>query len=72
MNPSSKTNDEELEELLLDFADHLKGVTVYREGSRGEEPLTRVSTSSMDVEEMLKIAKKYTVNVECENGTCEI
>ena len=57
---------------MLDFSDHLKGVTIYREGSRGEEPLEKVDIESIDKEELLKTAKRYTVNKECDGNTCEI
>jgi len=62
----------ELEDLLLDYADHLKGVTVYQEESRGEEPLQRIDITEFDGKEFMEIANKYVVNIECEGGSCEI
>lgn len=61
-----------LADTLLDFTDHLKGVTIYQAGSRGDEPLKVIDWSELDREELLKTASKYTVNIECENGSCEI
>ncbi len=72
INLPKEFTPEELEDLLLDYADHLKGVTVYQEESRGEEPLQRIDVSTFDREGLLEIANKYVVNVECEGGSCEI
>ena len=63
---------EELENLLLDFADHLKGMTFYQEGSRGEEPLQRIDINKLSRNELIDMANKYIVNIECEDGLCEI
>jgi len=72
INLPSNYNSNELAEVLLDHADNLKGVTIYQAGSRGDEPLTIVDWKELDREELLNTASKYTVNVDCEGGSCEI
>jgi len=78
-NAVSKTinipNDYDFEkygELLLKYAPQLKGTTVYRSGSRGNEPLTPLSGEE---------AQKYmetqdviigTAQSDCPSGICEI
>ena len=65
---------EQLEELLLDFVDHLKGVTIFRSGSREGAPLQPVSIDQFTQEELLETAAKYTVSSDdnCRNGTCDL
>jgi ribonucleoside-diphosphate reductase alpha chain len=62
---------EELGDILLKYIDQLKGVTVYRIGSRGEEPLKPLS-----IDEAIRFAKKHVTNgvskTECSNGSCEL
>ena len=72
VNLPAEYTGEELSQLLLEYMPHLKGVTIYRQGSRGEEPLEYVDMSKIDKEEILRTAKIYTKNVECSNGSCEL
>jgi len=72
INLPANFTSKELEELVLDFADHLKGMTIYQAGSRGDEPLQAVDWREIDKEELLKTASRYTVNLKCESGLCEL
>ena len=72
INLPANFTSEELEELVLDFADHLKGMTIYQAGSRGDEPLQAIDWREVDKEELLKTAARYTVNLKCESGLCEL
>lgn len=73
INVPKDFSHEELMELILNYSDRLKGLTVYREGSRMNEPLTAIPTTEENV-------KKYTgnqdhfgvINSECSTGSCEI
>lgn len=64
---------EELMELILNYSDRLKGLTIYREGSRENEPLQAIKTTKANVE-------KYAMNEElmgvvnegCAQGSCEL
>ena len=61
--------------LLLSYSGDLKGVTVYREGSRGEEPLKRIDWKSMSKEELNKLIYESEENVsenKCKTGVCEL
>ena len=62
---------EDLKPILLKYLRELKGVTVYREGSKGEEPLR-----SLPLEEAaVAIGKKHVTAAkerDCSSGTCTI
>ncbi len=70
--PKDFTHDE-LMELILNYSDRLKGLTIYREGSRNNEPLQALKTTEENVE---KYARKEelagVINSECNSGSCEI
>lgn len=68
--PEDFTPDQ-LSEILLEYMPYLKGCTVYRQGSRGEEPLEFVDINQIDKEELLKVANIYTREIKCNKGTCE-
>lgn len=57
---------EELSELLLRYIPQLKGVTLYREGSRGESPLR-----ALDPKKYFDKAKTGETITECNIGGCE-
>jgi ribonucleoside-diphosphate reductase alpha chain len=64
------TSAEELSDLYMEFLPELKGVTVYPEGSREDQPLTPLS-----IEEALEYAQTASAEVEggnCRSGSCEI
>jgi ribonucleoside-diphosphate reductase alpha chain len=63
---------EDLYYLLAEFADKLKGTTVYRAGSRGEEPLTAIPTTRDNVRKYVREASAKTVSQDCAVGSCEI
>jgi len=72
INVPADFRPEGLADLIFDFSDHLKGVTIYQTGSRSNEPLQAVDSKEVDTGELLKTANKYTVSPECKSGTCEI
>ena len=59
-------------DLMLEFGPQLKGITVYRQGSRGNEPLTPITVEqaieSLKSEEAIEGA---AVN-DCPSGICEL
>jgi ribonucleoside-diphosphate reductase alpha chain len=62
----------ELSELYMEYFPDLKGVTVYPEGSRENQPLT-----PMDIDEAIKAYKNNAdvgaaVEDKCKSGVCEI
>ena len=78
-NAVSKTinipNDYDIEkysQLLLKYAPQLKGTTVYRSGSRGNEPLVPLSAS--EAVEYIEANESIigTAQSDCPSGVCEI
>ena len=64
---------EELMDLILEYSDRLKGLTIYRAGSREGEPLKAIPTTEHKVE--LYARKKELVGTatqSCATGSCEI
>ena len=63
---------EDFADLLLKYAPGLKGTTVYRSGSRGNEPLTPLTVE----EAMNQLSGQDfgigTINSDCPSGVCEI
>jgi ribonucleoside-diphosphate reductase alpha chain len=59
-------------DLMLEFGPQLKGMTVYRQGSRGNEPLTPITVEQaieyLDKEEAIEGAAA----TDCPSGICEI
>ncbi len=74
INLPKDTTDELLSDLLLEYIYDLKGVTVYRDGSREGQILNKVTEKK--VKEYLladKIDNNLDVDqVECATGSCEI
>jgi len=74
INLPKETTDEDLSNLLLEYVHDLKGVTVYRDGSREGQILNKVTEE--EVKEYLltdTIDNNLDVEqVECATGSCEI
>jgi len=75
INLPSDTTEEDLSSLLLEYIYDLKGVTVYRDGSREGQILNKVSVE--DVREYLKSQNEVSNSlqegdVQCASGSCEI
>ena len=75
INLSSETTEQELSDLLLEYAYDLKGVTVYRDGSREGQILNKVSEEM--VLEYLKNEHSHEENLrdgdlKCSSGVCEL
>jgi ribonucleoside-diphosphate reductase alpha chain len=65
------TSAEELSELYIEFFPDLKGVTVYPEGSREDQPLT-----PLPLDQAINLAKnakaKTESNTDCPGGKCDL
>lgn len=72
INVPANFSPDALAEILLDFSDHLKGVTIYQAGSRRNEPLQALDPEEYKLEELIKVARKNTINLECNTESCEI
>lgn len=74
INLPKETTSEDLSKLLLENIIDLKGVTVYRDGSRGEQPLNQI-TKDQAIEHIKKGIVKNTLetgDVTCASGTCDL
>jgi ribonucleoside-diphosphate reductase alpha chain len=74
INLPAETTEEDLSALLLEYMYDLKGVTVYRDGSREGQILNKISEK--EVHEYLSSKKKVENNVDikdinCVTGSCE-
>lgn len=74
INLPRETTAEDLSRLLLENITDLKGVTVYRDGSRGEQPLNRITK-----EQAQEFIKTNSVShdlelsdVSCASGKCDL
>lgn len=74
INIKQGTSEEELSDLYMEFLPELKGVTVYPEGSREDQPLT-----PMTIEEALaRVGEEMGDSIEayakdsCRSGSCDV
>lgn len=73
INVPKDFDHEELMELILNYSDRLKGLTIYREGSRENEPLQAIKTTTENVEKYaMNKDLAGVVNTPCSSGVCEI
>jgi ribonucleoside-diphosphate reductase alpha chain len=83
INLPSETTEEDLSRLLLEYIHDLKGVTVYRDGSREGQILNKITEE--EAREFLREEKETlktngvklsesltTEDVKCGNGSCDI
>ena len=74
INLPRETTSDDLSKLLLENITDLKGVTVYRDGCRGEQPLNKI-TKEQAIEYLKKENVKNTLetgDVQCVSGKCDI
>ena len=60
----------ELSELLLKYIPSIKGVTIYKEGSRGDEPLKQLDINEYSKRD--KDAEDISKEMDCPTGKCSI
>ena len=75
INLPAETTEQDLSSLLLEYIYDLKGVTVYRDGSREGQVLNKVSEE--EVKEYLKKQKETEQSlregdIKCSSGVCEL
>jgi ribonucleoside-diphosphate reductase alpha chain len=63
-----------LSDVILDYAPYVKGFTIYRAGSKGNEPLEPIDISNPDkLAEAMTLAGISVKSIEaCRNGVCEL
>lgn len=73
INLPAGTSAEELSDLYMEFVGDLKGVTVYPDGSRADQPLT-----SLPLERAVELAKAKLSDLQaagfdpCRSGNCDV
>ncbi len=74
INLPKETTSEDLSQLLLENITDLKGVTVYRDGCRGEQPLNKITIEKAKEHIKNNIVKRSleTGDVQCSSGKCDI
>lgn len=70
INLPSTATKEELSEIILKYIRNLKGITIYREGSRGKSPLAVLPLS--EAQRYLKQAIEGAAINDCPTGVCDI
>lgn len=59
-------------DLMLEFGPQLKGITVYRQGSRGNEPLTPITVEQAIESLKSEEAVEGAAANDCPSGVCEL
>jgi len=74
INISADFKNENMADLLLEYSNILKGVTVYKAGSRGNEPLKIIHLTEEEIKDHLtkKDVKVESKNQACATGACEL
>jgi ribonucleoside-diphosphate reductase alpha chain len=74
INVPHGVKEQDLSDMYMEYFPELKGVTIYPDGSREDQPLT-----PMDLDDALKYAKDHPMAVlgasgvdSCKDGTCDI
>lgn len=67
------TSAEELSELFMEFFPDLKGVTVYPEGSRDDQPLTPIPLDqAFNLAKNASLTKGASAQEKCRSGSCDL
>ena len=64
INLPTTSSPEEFSQAALDYAPYLKGLTVYRAGSKGNEPLEAIALTPDNIEEKMKREKNKVESVQ--------
>lgn len=64
---------EKLSDVILNYAQYVKGFTIYRAGSKGTEPLEPIDISKVDIDALMKNTEIDVTSIDsCKNGVCEL
>ena len=65
---------EKLSDIILDYAQYVKGFTIYRAGSKGNEPLEPIDISDAEkLQAAMSLAGASVRSIEaCRSGVCEL
>lgn len=64
---------DKLSEVILNYAQYVKGFTIYRAGSKGTEPLEPIDISKVDIDTLMRNTETGVNSIDsCKNGVCEL
>lgn len=65
---------DELSDVILEYAQYVKGFTIYRAGSKGSEPLESIDITDKEKLKILMadVEARAQSNEACKNGICEL
>ena len=66
---------QEVKDQLAEYASEMKGFTFYRAGSRGNEPLTAVDWTTINIDKMMAegvYEEEAGAVDDCATGVCEL
>lgn len=64
---------DKLSEVILNYAQYVKGFTIYRAGSKGTEPLEPIDISKVDIDALMRNTETGVNSIDsCKNGVCEL
>lgn len=72
INMPTGTTPEQLSGLLLEYAQDVKGLTVYVDGSREGAPLNHISEAEAKEYIMKELSPMSEDEVKCKSGTCDL
>jgi len=70
INLPKETTVDDLSKLLLEYAFDLRGVTIYRDGTREYQPITPLKHD--EIIKYLKNSTSTPAEVECKGGACDL
>jgi ribonucleoside-diphosphate reductase alpha chain len=72
INLPNDASSREVSKMALKYAPYLKGITVYRAGSRGQEPLEAIPLTPENIELAKKMVQESKATSEIVGGACRI
>jgi ribonucleoside-diphosphate reductase alpha chain len=72
INLPADYNYEDMIDVILDYSDRLKGLTFYKAGSRGEEPLSVIAVTAESISQYIYKGTATVEEQSCNTGACEI
>jgi ribonucleoside-diphosphate reductase alpha chain len=70
INLPSDYSEEQLSKTMRKFINTLKGITIYRDGSKGQSPL--VTATLKEVQKNMENLRAIAMSEDCPSGACEV
>ena len=72
INLPNDAKPEEISKIALKYAPYLKGMTIYRAGSKGQEPLEALPLTDENIEKARQLIAEQAVEVEMAGDVCKV